>query len=136
MSTDVEKTVKFTPTVLDGAAVNDGINKRIAEAETVDDLFAGSGETLSLQDIEGEYVTIESAAFHESSDQYKDGGWGIFAVLNLDDGRVITTGSKTVVLKLYKLQELTGYPLPFAVVFKGTQTRNGFTAWDMDKDRR
>lgn len=132
---EIETQVKFTPTVLDGATVNDGIHRSIAEAESIDDLFQGS-TTLSLQDIEGEFVNITSVAFHESSDQYKDGGWGIFAVLNLDDGRVVTTGSKTVVLKLYKLQEFGAFPLDFAVVFKGTQTRNGFTAWDMDKDRR
>lgn len=131
---DVTETVKFAPSVLDGATVNDSIHRKIAEANSVDELFAGAGATLSLEDIQGEFVTITECRFHESAEQFKDGGWGIFAVLTLDDGRVVTTGSKTVVLKLYKLADLVGYPLNFAVVFTGTQTRNGFIAWDMDRE--
>ena len=133
MSSDLETTVKFTPSVIDGMAANDSILRGIAEAETVDDLFASTG-TLKLTDIEGELVSITNCAFHEANDQFKDGGWGIFAVMTLADGRVITTGGKTVVLKLYKLAELTGYPLPFNVVFKSNQTKSGYTVWDMDKE--
>lgn len=134
---DLEKVVKFTPSVIDGATVNDSILRGIADAETVDDVFGdGKSGTLKLQDIEGEYVTIDAVRFHESSDQYKDGGWGIFAVIELAGGRIVTTGSKTVVLKLYKLSELSGFPLGYDVVFKSSLTKSGNTAWDVDKDRR
>jgi hypothetical protein len=130
----LESQIIFEPTALDGNAINDRMMRNIAEAESVDDVLeANTTGTLKLEAVANEPVTIDAVSFHESADEYSDGGWGFFCVMQLSDGRVVTTGSRTVVLKLYKIDKLNGFPMATPVVFISNRTRNGWQAWDMTK---
>lgn len=128
----LDSEIVFEPTPLDGNAINNRMLQNIAEADTVDDILdANVTQTLKLEALENEAVKINAVSFHESSDEYAEGGWGFFAVMQLEDGRVVTTGSRTVVLKLYKLEKKNAFPLATPVRFTAARTRAGFRAWDM-----
>lgn len=130
----LESEIVFEPTALDGSAINDRMMRGIAQAETVDDVLSSNVRAvLKLDDIANEEVSVTAVSFHESADEYAEGGWGFFAVMELADGRIVSTGAKTVVLKLYQIQKLNGYPLESPVVFTSSRTRGGFNAWDMTK---
>lgn len=130
----LDSEIVFEPTVLDGGAINDRMMRGIAEADTVDDILNANQTAVGkLDSIEGETVKVNAVSFHESADEYSEGGWGFFAVMELADGRVISTGAKTVVLKLYKLNKVNGFPLDTPVVFTAARTRSGWKAWDMTR---
>lgn len=130
----LESEIMFEPTPLDGNAINQRMMQNIADADTVDDILdANVTQTLKLDAIEGETVKINAVSFHESADEYTEGGWGFFAVMQLEDGRVVTTGARTVVLKLYKLDKKNAFPLDVPITFTAARTRAGFRAWDMTK---
>lgn len=131
----LESEVIFEPSAIDSDAINQRMMRNIAEADNVDDILsANQTETLRLDDIEDENVTVEVVSFHESADEFAEGGWGFFAVMQLADGRAITTGAKTVVLKLYQISKVNGFPLS-DVTFTAKRTRSGYRVWDVARTK-
>jgi RNAse (barnase) inhibitor barstar len=129
----------------DGEAINKAMNMAIANATTVDDILSANASAVEklkpLWDAGvswvREPVTILSVSFNESSEEYADGGWGFYAVMEVEDNtglvHTLSCGAKTVVLKLYQLQKHSTFPMTTKVEFTGSRTKGGFTAFDIVK---
>jgi RNAse (barnase) inhibitor barstar len=130
---------------VDGAAINKAMNLAIANATEVDDILSANASAVeklkTLWDTVGSWVhypvTILSVSFNESSDEFSDGGWGFYAVMEVadEDGVVhtLSTGAKTIVLKLYQINKHSTFPMTTKVEFTGSRTKGGFTAFDIVK---
>ena len=134
-----------TLTTTDGDAINRAMNMAIASATDVDDILSANTSAVEklkpLWDAGVEWVrepvTIVSVSFNESSDEYAEGGWGFYSVMEVADKdgvvHTLSCGAKTVVLKLYQLNKHGHIPMSTPVRFTGSRTKGGFTAFDIVK---
>jgi len=130
---------------VDGAAINRQMNLAIANATTVDDILNANVTAVEkLRDVwaSGDAwirnpVTILSVAFNESNDEFAEGGWGFYSVMEVSDTdgvvHTLSTGAKSVVLKLYQINKHSSFPMSVPVQFTGTKTKAGYTVFDMVK---
>lgn len=132
-------------TTSDGNAINNAMNQAIATATDVDDILSANTSAVEklkpLWDAGVDWVhnplTITTVSFNESSDEYAEGGWGFYAVMEIVDSEgvmhTLSCGAKTVVLKLYQLNKHGHIPMKDKVQFIGSRTKQGFTAFDIVK---
>lgn len=131
----VEPSVHIVPSIMsedDKTKLRDSFDRRIAEATSVDELF-DAPKTLGLDDIEGEPVTINAVRFNQARAEYAkgEGSLGAFVVMELGDGRVVTTGARTPLMMLYRIAELGG--LPITLRFFKSRTGNERDAWNVER---
>lgn len=131
----VEPSVSIVPSIMsedDKARLRDQFDRRIAEADSVDALF-DKPKTLGLEDIEGEPVVVNAVRFNQARPEYAkgEGSLGAFVVMELGDGRVVTTGARTPLMILYRVAELGGFPLTLR--FYRNRTGNDRDAWDVER---
>ena len=129
----------------DGDAINRAMNQAIANATTVDDIL--SANTSAVESLKTLWesgvdwvrnpLTILEVSFNESNDNFADGGWGFYAVMQVADSdgvvHTVSCGAKTVVLKLYQIQKHSAFPMTVPVRVSATQTKSGFTVLDIVK---
>jgi RNAse (barnase) inhibitor barstar len=130
---------------VDGEGINRAMNHAIANAETVDDILSANVTAVeklkALWDANVEWIrnpfTVLEVSFNESSEEYADGGWGFYAVMQIADNEgvvhTLSTGSKTIVLKLYQIQKKSTFPMTVKVRFTASRTKGGYNAFDMVK---
>lgn len=131
----VEPSLSIVPSVMsddDKAKLRESFDRRIADAKTLDELF-DSPKTLGLEDIEGEPVSINAVRFNQARPEYAkgEGSLGAFMVMELGDGRVVTTGARTPLMMLYRIAELGGFPITLR--FFRTRTGNDRDAWNVER---
>lgn len=130
----VEPVVSIVPSIMsedEKNALRDQFDRQIANATSVDELFERP-KPLGLEDIEGEPVSVNAVRFVDGRDEYKAGeGLGVFMVMELGDGRVVTTGARTPLMILYKIAELGGFPIRLR--FTQSRTANNRTAWNVER---
>lgn len=115
----------------DRQAIRESFDRKIAEASTLDELF-DKPKPLGLEDIEGESVTVNAVRFLKGAEQYKD-GLGVFCVMELSDGRVVTHGAETPLKILYKVTELGGFPIDLRFFRVAKQTAAGYRPWEVER---
>lgn len=134
-----------TASQIDGAALNNRMMHAIADATDVDAILDANVTQIEKLKTLWENpdswvhnpVTILSVDFNESNEEYQEGGWGFYAVMEVADSdgvvHILSTGAKTVVLKLRQIQKHSTYPMQRPVQFTGTKTKSKFTVFDMVK---
>lgn len=141
---DLSTEVVFDPDVtnVDGDAINAQMMGTIAAAESFDDILNSNvGTVEKLREIlnanggRWEGVNVLSVSFNEASEEFQEGGWGFYAVMQVSDSdgivHTVSTGAKTIVLKLYQLDKHGHIPTPNPVMFVSNRTRAGYTVLDM-----
>jgi RNAse (barnase) inhibitor barstar len=130
---------------IDGAALNNKLMHAIADATDVDSILDANVAQIeklkALWDAGTEWVrnpvTVLSVDFNESNEEFAEGGWGFYAVMQVADSdgvvHILSTGAKTIVLKLRQIQKHGSYPMQRAVRFTGTKTKSNFIVFDMVK---
>jgi hypothetical protein len=132
-------------TKIDGDALNRKMMRSIADATDVDDILDANVTAIEklkvLWDTNVPWVrddvTILSVDFNESNEEYQEGGWGFYAVMEVADAdgvvHMLSTGAKTVVLKLHQINKHGSFPMQRKVRFTGSKTKSGYTVFDMVK---
>ena len=135
----VEPLVSIVPSIMgedDKAKLRDQFDRQIAEATSLDELFAKS-ETLGLEDVEGVPITVEAVRFVKGREEFQgEGSLGAFVVVEFTRSggkgtEVLTTGARTPLMILYKIAELGGFPIKLR--FLRSRTGNDREAWNVER---
>lgn len=128
----------YTVPIEDAEAASRAIIDRVLSAETPEDVMeAANAQTTPAKDLIGVPLVLRGVRFMPSSIEGE--GPSVFAVLDAvhaDDGEAftITTGARTVLAQVLKLDQLKAYPWgPVQFVEADTPTASGFYPMQLAK---